>query len=131
MEGELHDEQCGRWKGEPSAEGSTSITLRYSREKKMSRRKIGNLLNDLSQTRDRLDHALKDGALQRQLVAESCRVLRETLQAVQEGRHIAKKGLPQKAPAPHSFDGIKRLTAREIEVLRLIAEGLSTKEIAH
>ncbi len=97
----------------------------------MPRREIGRLLNDLSEARDRLDHALKDGALQRQLVAESCRVLKETLQAVQEGRHIARNGPPQKGHAPQSHDGIKRLTPREVEVLRLVAEGLSTKEIAH
>ena len=98
-----------------------------------SRKKIPKLLSDLSEARDRLDQALKDSALQRQLVAESCRVLSETLQAVQEGRHI-RRGPPRPEPPPHvpgPRSHIQRLTPREIQVLSLIAEGHSTKEIAH
>ena len=91
------------------------------------RREIPQFLSDLSETRNRLDQALRDSALQRQLVAESCRVLGETLRAVREGRHIRRKLSPPGGPPLQ----IERLTPREIQVLRLIAEGHSTKEIAH
>ena len=90
------------------------------------RREIPELLGDLSDTRDRLDQALMESALQRQLVRESCRVLGETLKAVQEGRHVRRRFPPEGPPSR-----IERLTPREIQVLSLIAEGLSTKEIAH
>src|SRR6266567_6863099 len=97
------------------------------------RKEIPKLLSDLSEARDRLDQALKDSALQRQLVAESCRVLAETLQAVQEGRHV-RRGPPRPGSPSHILgppSHIQRLTPREIQVLSLIAEGHSTKEIAH
>jgi DNA-binding NarL/FixJ family response regulator len=93
--------------------------------------KIPKLLSDLRETRSRLDQALKDGALQRQLVADSCRVLRQTLKAVRNGTRLYDPNLPQKSRVHHAEEGLHRLTPREIEVLRLIAEGLSTKEIAH
>jgi DNA-binding NarL/FixJ family response regulator len=92
---------------------------------------IPKLLTDLRETRSRLDQALKDGALQRQLVADSCRVLKQTLKAVRSGTRVYGRDLPQKARAHHADEGLHRLTPREIEVLRLIAEGQSTKEIAH
>src|SRR6266567_3405766 len=57
-----------------------------------TRSEIPKLLSDLSEARDRLDQALKRGALQRQLVAESCRVLSETLKAIKEKHHIPKEG---------------------------------------
>jgi DNA-binding NarL/FixJ family response regulator len=93
--------------------------------------RIPKLLSDLREARNRLDQALKDGALQRQLVADSCRVLRETLKAVRNGTRLYDHDLPHKARAPRADERLHRLTPREIEVLRLIAEGHSTKEIAH
>jgi DNA-binding NarL/FixJ family response regulator len=93
--------------------------------------RIPKLLSDLREARNRLDQALKDGALQRQLVADSCRVLKETLKAVRNGTRVYGRDLPHKVQAPRADEGLHRLTPREIEVLRLIAEGHSTKEIAH
>src|SRR5258706_2214963 len=96
-----------------------------------SRREIPKLLSDLRGTRSRLDQALKDGALQRRLVADSCNVLRQTLKAVRNGTSLYDREPGQKARVPHAHEKLHRLTPREIEVLRLIAEGYSTKEIAH
>ena len=69
--------------------------------------------------------------MQRQLVADSCQVLRETLRAVRNGTSLYDRRPAQKAKVPHAHEKLHRLTPREIEVLRLIAEGLSTKQIAY
>jgi len=90
-----------------------------------SNREVSKLLDDLRQTRDQLDRVLKDGALHRNKVAESCRILRETLDSVRAGKHTPNPVAEDKHP------NLRGLTKREIEVLRLIAEGRSTKEIAY
>src|SRR5258706_12620635 len=99
--------------------------------KMASSERIPKLLDDLREARNRLDRALKDGALQRQLVADSCNVLRQTLKAVRNGTHIGGREGAAKAQVHHGAEGLHRLSPREIEVVQLIAEGHSTKEIAH
>jgi DNA-binding NarL/FixJ family response regulator len=98
---------------------------------------VHELLNEMAEARSRLDRALIDSAEQRRRMAIACTALEKTINAVRRNQHAladvpranlnghtAAKSLPARA------DQLKMLTAREIEVLRLIAEGLSTKEIA-
>jgi len=98
---------------------------------------VHELLNELAEARSRLDRALIDGAEQRRRMAAACTALEKTMQVVRHNQS-ALADTPQphlngnsaaKVP-PTRTEHLKLLTPREIEVLRLIAEGLSTKEIA-
>jgi DNA-binding NarL/FixJ family response regulator len=96
---------------------------------------VHTLLSELAEVRSRLDRVLIDSSEQRRLVAASCSALRKTVkgvrQTVQASASIAALfGQAPKQTPPPRVEFLKHLTPREIEVLRLIAEGLSTKEIA-
>lgn len=98
---------------------------------------VHELLSELAEARSRLDRALIDSAEQRRRMAVACIALEETMQVVRRNQaaladtpRLRFNGHPAaKAPLPRT-EHLKLLTPREIEVLRLIAEGLSTKEIA-
>jgi DNA-binding NarL/FixJ family response regulator len=96
---------------------------------------VHTLLSELAEVRSRLDRVLIDSSEQRRLVAASCSALRKTVkgvrQTVQAAASMADRfgRSPQKMRPPRT-EYLKHLTPREIEVLRLIAEGLSTKQIA-
>jgi DNA-binding NarL/FixJ family response regulator len=103
---------------------------------------VHELLNELAEARSRLDRALIDGAEQRRRMAAACTALEKTMQVVRrnqaaladtpspylKGAHLNEH--PGAKASPARTEHLKLLTPREIEVLRLIAEGLSTKEIA-
>ena len=95
---------------------------------------VNELLSELADARSRLDRALIDSAGQRRRMAASCNALEKTMQTVRRNQaNLAnttlKVPLRASVSAPRG-EHLKLLTPREIEVLRLIAEGLSTKEIA-
>jgi DNA-binding NarL/FixJ family response regulator len=96
---------------------------------------VHTLLSELAEVRSRLDRVLIDSSEQRRLVAASCSALRKTVKGVRQTVWDAASMVDlfghasEKIRSPKA-ECLKRLTPREIEVLRLIAEGLSTKEIA-
>jgi DNA-binding NarL/FixJ family response regulator len=98
---------------------------------------VDELLNELAEAKSRLDRAMIDSAEQRRRMALACNALEKTIQIVRRNQ-IELAGMPrlhlnghlETQPPPPRADHLKLLTPREIEVLRLIAEGLSTKEIA-
>ena len=81
------------------------------------------ILQSVKSVRLRLDAVLREAAEERSRIHESCLKLAETRRAVREGRTLTETS---PIPAP----SISMLTKREVEVLRMIAEGLSTKQIA-
>ena len=98
---------------------------------------VHELLNELADARSRLDRALTDSAEQRRRISVSCTALEKTMQVVRRNQAaladtpvLRLNGHPVRRASSPDKEQIKLLTPREIEVLRLIAEGLSTKEIA-
>ncbi len=95
---------------------------------------LGELLSDIAEARARLSMVLDVNAEQRARMMEVCRALRETMMTI--GRRNGPPPAPiqlytaRPAVVSRSNDKIEALTKREVEVLKLIAEGLSTKEIA-
>ncbi len=85
------------------------------------------LLEELAFTRIRLDEAMKRSAAERQRAIACCSQLKHTITAV---CHERRAGLFETPKAIEARKSLARLTAREREVLRLIAEGYSTKQIA-
>ncbi len=70
-------------------------------------------------------------------MAVACAALEKTMQLVRRNQAALAEtppaglnGSSARKASPASINHLKLLTPREIEVLRLIAEGLSTKEIA-
>jgi DNA-binding NarL/FixJ family response regulator len=97
---------------------------------------VHELLSELAEARSRLDRALIDSAEQRRRMAVACTALEKTIQTVRRNQD-ALADMPRASvivrPAVRTSshpEHLKVLTPREIEVLRLIAEGLSTKQIA-
>lgn len=91
------------------------------------------LLTDLSDLRSRLDEALLRNRQESRRVAKSCSLLLQTTKAMEEsGSSFARVAQePEKARKPSAGgNALAKLTRREIEVLRLIADGISTKQIA-
>jgi DNA-binding NarL/FixJ family response regulator len=98
---------------------------------------VHELLNELAEARSRLDRALIDSAEQRRRMAAACLALEKTMQVVRRNQAALAEtprpylnGHPAAKAVSARAEHLKLLTPREIEVLRLIAEGLSTKEIA-
>ena len=91
---------------------------------------IPRLLSELRETRDRLDSVLRAGALERQRVRASCDVLMGTLRKFGRTLNVDQNfGAPVHRPRA-ADPRLRELTNRELQVLTLIAEGRSTKEIA-
>jgi len=89
------------------------------------------LLSDLADTRARLDMALRAGMEERERMKRSCVALARTLRIVRYNQgSLMSFEVHHDPPADQALEQIKLLTRRETEVLKLIAEGLSTKEIA-
>ena len=67
-------------------------------------------------------------------MAEACKALSQTASSVQKHAVWELPDSPVAAAQPgsdgHASNGHKSLTTREVDVLRLIAQGFSTKEIA-
>jgi DNA-binding NarL/FixJ family response regulator len=81
------------------------------------------IIREIAETRKRLELVLNEGATQLQIMRERCAALGETFRRV---------GVSHTPKQPNSVTGdlLKHLSRREIEVLGLIADGFSTKEIA-
>jgi len=88
---------------------------------------IAILLEELASARAMLDEALRRNALERQRGQACCSDLSQTMLAIRSGR-MTKTAVPGRVIEAQL--ALQRLTAREREVLRLIAEGYSTKQIA-
>jgi DNA-binding NarL/FixJ family response regulator len=97
---------------------------------------VAHLVEDLTEIRHRLEAAVRANRDERSRIEISFAALGATLHAVKTGRS-AYAGSPLPSTLPKEVQSAKTvssdlnvLTAREKEVLRLIAEGNSTKEIA-
>jgi DNA-binding NarL/FixJ family response regulator len=96
---------------------------------------IFSLLDDIASARDRLKCAIDDAKDERARFLVSRRCLQETQWRLRDtwSRFLQPVPSLNKLPNPRKLPGavsLDKLTAREVQVLRLIAEGLSTKEIA-
>src|SRR3954469_23569369 len=97
---------------------------------------VAHLVEDLTEIRHRLEAAVRANRAERSRIEISFAALGATLDAVKTGRS-ASAGSPLPPTLSKEVQSAKTvssdlnvLTAREKEVLRLIAEGNSTKEIA-
>lgn len=88
---------------------------------------IAILLEDLASMKMELDEVLRKNALERQRSRDCCKDLALTLTAIRTGR--LRKTIDH-LHIDEALAKLNSLTKREKEVLRLIAEGHSTKQIA-
>src|SRR5882724_8030168 len=91
---------------------------------------IEKLIVDLASMRGKLDEALRASALERAHFQERCNILRGTLLAIRSGHSAPSLENVSKTGRAWAERSTRMLTPREKEVLRLIADGFSTKEIA-
>ena len=86
-------------------------------------------LDDFFELRRTLDAACNEVKNQKERLRHASECLYEESRNLGRPVFIARDSMPPETSSSRN-DSLRRLAPREVEVLRLIAEGLSTKEIA-
>jgi DNA-binding NarL/FixJ family response regulator len=94
-------------------------------------RECSQLLSELAETRRKLHSSIQQGLSARKKLTQSCFALHRTLMEIR-GRHgtFADELQAYGLSRTQARQALRILTARELEVVQRIAQGLSTKEIA-
>ena len=92
--------------------------------------RISFLLTEISDARSRLDQALERFRLQRERLEANHLRTKHLFQFISELRELEFPDLPARPKPPVLEHGLYRLTTREREIVVMIAQGLSTKQIA-
>ena len=88
------------------------------------------LLTEISDARSRLDQALERFRDQQERLRENHLRTKYLFEIINEQRELEFLDLPARRKPPVQDHNLDRLTAREREIIVMIAQGLSTKEIA-
>src|SRR5215831_7248466 len=88
------------------------------------------LLTEISDARSRLDLALERFRDQREQLQEHHLRTKRLFEIINRQRNLEFPDLPARRKPPVQQHDLSRLTAREREIIVMIAQGLSTKEIA-